>query len=296
MEAFMRGLMFRSFYMNSSKANLRAGILPILMILSLSGRAQDSFSVRVLTIDGQVEIQRRPDDQARFETISIRVNDQLRSGDTIVTGRNGRLVIGLSDGSQAVIAPKTTVRIDQLSASPRNLFNLIKGKTRIQIEKLGGRPNPYRVNTPTAVIAVRGTIFDLLVDDDETEVYLHEGEVEVSNRRFPDQPLQILAGQSTRIERLRAPTLPQIFRKGRNDGIFRSSSSRISEGGNPRGSGLPVNDRTAERGRSGGESRSPEQSGRGIPAGERFPIPGGRGGSPGGGGPTGTGRSSGRRP
>jgi hypothetical protein len=32
--------------MNSSKANLRAGILPILMILSLSGRAQDSFSVR----------------------------------------------------------------------------------------------------------------------------------------------------------------------------------------------------------------------------------------------------------
>lgn len=295
--------------MNSSKAVLCAGILPILMILSLSSRAQESFSVRILSIDGQVEIQRRPDDQARFEKISIRVNDQLRTGDTIVTGRNGRLVIGLSDGSQAVIAPKTTVQIDRLTASPRSLFNLIKGKTRIQIEKLGGRPNPYRVNTPTAVIAVRGTIFDLLVDDDETELYLHEGEVEVSNRRFPDQPLQILAGQSTRIERLRVPTLPRIFKEGRNDGLFRTSSSRIREGGNPRDSRLPVNDRTAERGRTGGESRSPQQSGKGIPVGERFPtipgmpagmpagMPGGRGGSPGGSGPTGgAGRSSGRRP
>src|SRR5215510_6870171 len=175
-------------------------------------RAQDLVSARVLSIEGQVEIRRRPDGQARVQNIAFKIEDELRAGDTIITGKNGRLALGLSDGSQAVIAPKTTVVIKDLSGSPRALFNVIRGKTRIHIEKLGGQPNPYRVNTPTAVIAVRGTIFDVLVKEDETQVFLHEGRVTVSNPTASDKAVSLFAGQMTQILWRRPPNTPNAFR------------------------------------------------------------------------------------
>jgi hypothetical protein len=52
---------------------------------------------------------------------------------------------------------------------------------KVQIEKLGGLPNPNKVRTPTAVISVRGTVFDVNVEDDDatTLVLVEEGQVEV---------------------------------------------------------------------------------------------------------------------
>lgn len=205
-------------------------------------RAQEMVSAKVLSIQGQVEIQRQPANQPQFQKIAFKIEDQLQAGDTIITGKNGRLVLGLSDGSQAVIAAKTTVVIKDLSQSPRTLFNVVRGKTRIHIEKLGGQPNPYRVNTPTAVIAVRGTIFDVLVDGNETQVFLHEGQVAVTNLALPDQPVILSAGQATKILMQRPPNQPNSFKDGRNDGMFKPARNdggpqdnrRIADGGGGR--------------------------------------------------------------
>ena len=78
----------------------------------------------------------------------------------------------------------------------------------------------------TAVIAVRGTIFDVLVKDNETEVYLHEGAVSVFNLTRPDQPVQLAPGQTTRITGTAQPRPPNTFKPGRNDGDFRSEEQR----------------------------------------------------------------------
>jgi hypothetical protein len=200
-----------------------------------AGAAQDLVSARVLAIEGQVEIRRQPSDQALARKIAFKIDDELRAGDTIITGRRGRLALGLSDGSQAVIAPDTTVVIKDLGQSPRALFNVIRGKTRIHIEKLGGQPNPYRVNTPTAVIAVRGTIFDILVEGNQTQVFLHEGAVAVTNTATPDRPVFLSAGQMTRVFSRRLPNAPSPFKTGRNNKLFRFGNViRIDE--NDRGS------------------------------------------------------------
>ncbi|HZS09053.1 MAG TPA: FecR family protein [Blastocatellia bacterium] len=190
--------------------------------------AQDLVSARVLSTEGQVEIRRQPDKGPRVQKIAYKVDDEVRAGDTIITGKGGRLVLGLSDGSQAVIAAQTTVVVKDLTESPRTLFHVIKGRTRIHIEKLGGQPNPYRVNTPTAVIAVRGTIFDVLVNGDETQVFLHEGEVAVTNLTFPDQPVILRAGQMTRVLLQRLPARPGSFKIGRNDGTFKEGPGQGS--------------------------------------------------------------------
>jgi hypothetical protein len=201
--------------------------------------AQELASAKVLSVEGQVEIRRRPSDGPRIQNIAFKVEDEVRAGDTIITGRRGRLVLGLSDGSQAVIAPQTTVVIKDLTQSPRTLFHVLRGKTRIQIEKLGGQPNPYRVNTPTAVIAVRGTLFDVVVEEGETQVFLHEGEVAVTSTALPDQPVILLAGQMTRVLWQRLPNLPSPFKAGRNDDTFKvgrqdgssNENRRIAVGG-----------------------------------------------------------------
>jgi hypothetical protein len=193
-------------------------------------RAQQLVSARVLFSEGQVEIHRQPGDRPHIEKIVFSVADELKAGDTIITGKKGRLVLGLSDGSQAVIAPQTTVVIKELSQSPRTIFNLIRGKTRVHIEKLGGQPNPYRVNTPTAIIAVRGTVFDVLVGKVETQVFLHEGEVEVASLNAPDRAVFLAAGQMTRVPSERLPNAPVMFKAGRNDGIFKADRDGRNDG------------------------------------------------------------------
>ena len=263
-------------------------ITGILLGVTLAAQAQEAFRPIVLSFEGEVEIQRAVDRGTAASAtmvkarVDLRARERLLPGDTIVTGGNGRLVLGLPDGSQAVIAPKTTVRIEQLDSNPRTLFHLLKGKTRVQIEKLGGQPNPYRINTPTTVIAIRGTIFDVAVDQEQTEVFLLEGEVEVSNPSFPQQILRLNAGQSTRIPRLRPPLPPRGFRPGKNDGNFRLRSvpngpprpnqGRIARGNEPPGSapGRPPGGRPG----GGGDPRV----GRPQPGG--FPGPSNRPGLP----------------
>jgi len=229
-------------------------------LIPIHARAQELVSARALAIEGQVEIRRQPSGQARVQSVAFKVEDELRAGDTIITGKNGKLVLGLSDGSQAVIAPKTTVVIKELSGAPRALFNVIRGKTRVHIEKLGGQPNPYRVNTPTAVIAVRGTIFDVLVEGDKTQVFLHEGEVEVTNPVAPDIAVFLLAGQKTSVPLRQAPNAPSPFKAGSNDAIF---EIKLKDGKHRIAIGVSKPD--IGRGGPSPSGRSKPDFGRGVP-------------------------------
>jgi hypothetical protein len=185
-------------------------------------QAQTLASARILSSAGPVEIERRAQErQGALIKITYRVSDELVAGDVIKTYAGGRLVLGLADGSQAIIAEKTTVELTDLSKSPRTIFNMLRGKTRIKIEKVGGRPNPYRVNTPTTVIAVRGTLFDVLVTEKETQVFVHEGEVAVSNFARPDVMVILAPGQRTRVQQTRPPEPPSRFQPNRNNEMFK---------------------------------------------------------------------------
>ena len=215
-----------------SKNFVVRGILCLSVLLTTfsSASAQSLISARVLSSQGPVEIRRASPGSGPMARVDFKVDDVLRAGDTIVTRGGGRLVLGLSDGSQAIIGEKTTVEIENLNGSPRTIFNLLRGKTRVVIEKVGGRPNPYRVNTPTAIIAVRGTVFDVIVKQDETQVFTHEGQVEVISLAALDQPVLLSAGHKTRVRAGQMPEQPQSFKHGSNDGMFRPNPMNRPEG------------------------------------------------------------------
>jgi hypothetical protein len=252
-------------------------ISSITLFASINARSQTLASARVLSSEGAVEIQRRSQGQSGLVKIAYRVNDMLLAGDVIKTSSGGRLVLGLTDGSQAIIAEKTTVEIMDLSKSPRTIFNVLRGKTRVKIEKVGGRPNPYRVNTPTAVIAVRGTLFDVIVTNKETQVFVHEGEVAVSSLAAPQMPVILEPGQKTRVPQDESPEAPSRFQFGRNNDSF---TPHQPEGGSPIAGGQ---NNGGQNNGSPPRDRDNNPSGQGQPGnGGQNPPPSNPPGSPGG--------------
>jgi hypothetical protein len=127
----------------------------------------------------------------------------LNPGDRIDTRGGGRVVIDLSDGSMVVVAPESVVTLKDYRAagSLRELFDITLGVVRVRINHFGGKPNPYRMNSPTASIAVRGTEFSIEVDaEGTTQVEVFEGAVEVVSLTDPDRKVLIEAGRGVLVQ------------------------------------------------------------------------------------------------
>jgi hypothetical protein len=135
----------------------------------------------------------------------------LSPGDRIDTRDGGRVVIDLSDGSMVVVAPGSVVTLKDFRAasSLRELFEITLGMVRVKINHFAGKPNPYRMNSPTASIAVRGTEFTIEVDSfGATQVTVIEGSVEVSSLSDPARTVILDAGQSYRLVASNFGTFP----------------------------------------------------------------------------------------
>jgi ferric-dicitrate binding protein FerR (iron transport regulator) len=129
---------------------------------------------------------------------SVIRGDALSPGDEIDTREGGRLTIALSDGSLIVVQQGSRVVLkDFRSASTlQELFDIVIGRVRVKIHHYGGRPNPYRINSPTASIAVRGTEFSVIVDmAGDTRVFVFEGLVEVTSLSEPNERIVVEPGR-----------------------------------------------------------------------------------------------------
>lgn len=122
----------------------------------------------------------------------------LSPGDEIDTRGGGEVVISLSDGSLVVVLPgsRVTIKDFRSASTARELLDILLGRVRVKINHYGGRPNPYRINSPTASIAVRGTEFAVTVAaPGDTRVFVYEGLVEVSSLSDPAQRMLVQPGR-----------------------------------------------------------------------------------------------------
>jgi hypothetical protein len=113
---------------------------------------------------------------------------QVTAREEVVTGSDGHAIFQIADGSTFEVFPNSKVSFqDQWTLE--NMLTVILGKIRVSIEHRNG-PNPKKVQTPTAVISVRGTIFDVDVQDDDgtTYVSVEEGQVDVRHLLLGGDP------------------------------------------------------------------------------------------------------------
>jgi ferric-dicitrate binding protein FerR (iron transport regulator) len=201
-------------------------------------------AAKVLTLTGQVSVLRDS------EPWALNVGDLVQTQQVILTGPDGYAKFQTSDGSTFEVYPSSNVIFRKNPGSLQDLLDLFVGRVKIHIQRLGGQPNPNRVMTPTAVISVRGTIFDVSIDDDDetTIVSVEEGSVEVRHALKPGAPKIVNAGESLHVYRdepLARSTIDknELFHRiirGLGDAAYRIAISPPGHGGIPiPGGGLP---------------------------------------------------------
>jgi ferric-dicitrate binding protein FerR (iron transport regulator) len=135
---------------------------------------------------------------------ALSVNDQVKVQETIVTGKDGHALFQVSDGSTFEMFPNAKLIFRKTPGNWRDLLEVMLGRVRVQIEHFGNTPNPNKVWTPTAVISVRGTVFDIDVneEDESTLVTVQEGIVDVGHALLGSNVKRTLrVGESIRVYR-----------------------------------------------------------------------------------------------
>jgi hypothetical protein len=169
-----------------------------------------NYAAKVVTQSGQVSVLKDSQPWA------LSVGDTVQAKDLILTGPDGHAVFQVSDGSTFEVFPNARVVFRKNPPNWRDFVDVLVGRVRVHIEHLGNVPNPNRVITPTAVISVRGTTFDVSVDDDDetTLVEVEEGTVEVQHALLPrGDPKVLMTGDTLKVYR-NEPLEAHVIDKG----------------------------------------------------------------------------------
>lgn len=158
----------------------------------------DIYAAKVITMTGRVSVIR----DSNPELWALQEGDKVQAKELIVTGPDGQATFQVSDGSTFIVYPNSRVVFRKNEPNWRDLLDVLVGRVKVQIEHLYG-PNPNRVLTPTAVISVRGTIFDITVNDDDeaTLVEVEDGVVDVRHAMLGGNTRTLTAGETLRVYR-----------------------------------------------------------------------------------------------
>lgn len=165
-----------------------------------------NYAAKVITQSGQVSLLKDSQPWA------LSIGDSVQVKDLIMTGPDGHAVLQVSDGSTFEVYPNSRVVFRKNPPNWKDFIDVLVGRVRVHIEhyatdpfgNMKSVPNPNRVLTPTAVISVRGTTFDVSVDDDDetTLVEVEDGVVEVQHALLPrGDPKVLNAGDTLKVYR-----------------------------------------------------------------------------------------------
>ncbi len=152
-------------------------------------------AAKLLSFTGQISVMKDSTPWA------LNVGDLVKPQQMIVTGSEGWGMFQVSDGSKFEVFQNAHVVFRANRGDWKDLLEVWIGKVRVQIEHIGNLPNNNRVRTPSAVISVRGTVFDVEVEDgtDITWVLDEEGSVEVRHLLRPGPSRVLMAGEWVRV-------------------------------------------------------------------------------------------------
>ncbi|MEP6914376.1 MAG: FecR domain-containing protein [Acidobacteriota bacterium] len=101
--------------------------------------------------------------------VPIQAGGAIFEADTLKTGADGRLGVTLKDDTRLSLGPGTEVRIDRFIYAPaQSRMGLVLNVVRGVMAYVSGRiaklsPDAVRLETPAAVVGVRGTTLALRV-------------------------------------------------------------------------------------------------------------------------------------
>jgi hypothetical protein len=198
------------------------------------------LAAKVLKLTGQVSVLKDS------EPWALNIGDSVQVMQVIVTGPDGYAQFEVSDGSTFEVYPNSNVVFRKNPTNWRDLLDVFVGRVKVHIQKWGGQPNPNRIHTPSAVISVRGTTFDVTVDpeDDTTTVSVEEGQVDVRHALKGGETKVLNPGESIQVYKTQ-PLASRMIDKGAiaqrvlqalNDALYTMSTTSRLPGRLPGGS------------------------------------------------------------
>ena len=175
-----------------------AGLLLVALLGVCSGQTlpgNSAVAAKAVTLSGQVSVLRDSQPWA------LQAGDEVGPQQVILTGPDGYALFQVSDGSTFEVYPNSRLVFRNNPGNWGDLLDLLIGRIKVSIQKWSGQPNPNSVRTPTAVISVRGTIFEVAVEDDDatTFVRVEEGSVAVRHLLKPGEPKVLNPGEWLRV-------------------------------------------------------------------------------------------------
>jgi len=235
-------------------------------------RAQNAAAKPVI-VNGDVSFLR---DGMNGYKWALNLGQDVKPGWIVKTGKDGYARFQVSDGSTFEVFANSEITFRQDPGNWTHLINVWIGHIKVMIQHLPGVANPNNVTSPTAVISVRGTIFDVIVEDLDgtTLVSLDEGLVQVHHRMQPGPDKFLNPGEAVRV----FPNVPlarvvdrgNILMKGvrlAEQGIYEAVRQH-GVGGGP--GGTTAGGTQADKGKNGGSA-----GGSPTPAGGAPTPPGG---------------------
>jgi hypothetical protein len=231
-------------------------VLYVFLILSLLGGAQ-------AIAKGTAEIGKITYIDKKYWALRIQgsstrdavVDGVIHEYDTIQTIAGQHLVILLEDGTELLVGPSTRMSFsnwtgrDNLDRRVRSI-KLVTGMLKAKVRKIYSELEPFVVENPHGVIAVRGTEFvveagsggrldyarrltpgETYTRRNEIEVHALEGEVYLAKTRealwSPDTRVTLAAGQTSLVrDSLPLPQRPHAF----DVGVFRTYVAKAAPG------------------------------------------------------------------
>ncbi|MCA9396119.1 MAG: FecR domain-containing protein, partial [Candidatus Omnitrophica bacterium] len=146
--------------------------------------ASHSQKVSADEIGGDAQIQRKNSDVWE----PIEEGSQVEGEDTIKTGENGRVRLTFDGKTVVYLTPNTELTVSEVSKKSGDirttLLNLKMGRLKAEVDKQKGE-SVFKVQTPTAIASVRGTVLYMGVTQTAqavanmlTDLYVDEGVVD----------------------------------------------------------------------------------------------------------------------
>jgi len=158
-----------------------AGLGLLTLLSATSAQAQRN-------IGAAVTVERDVSGVLSGRTRSVSSNDRVFANENIRTANASAAQLQFLDETRLSIGPEASVLLDDFVFDPDRTAK--KAVVRASVGAMrwvsgASAPRAYGVRTPHAVIGVRGTAFDLLVERARTTVTLREGEISVCLIRAP---------------------------------------------------------------------------------------------------------------
>ncbi|MFH1368370.1 MAG: FecR family protein [Elusimicrobiota bacterium] len=145
---------------------------------------------KVSMVSGTAEVK----ETRKIEWKTIKAGEVVRTEDSLKTMPRSRAKVELSDGSNITVLPNSRIDFRNLKKDTPTI-KVIVGRIRAWVSKNTAR-SKFEVHTPVAICSVRGTEFEVTVDENgKTDIEVFEGLLGVRREDGTGEEIPVGAGE-----------------------------------------------------------------------------------------------------